>query len=385
MQEAWRRCSGLCGRTLFRWARDTRRAAANWLGYLAAPWNCPRLTYSDPETDDRAVRIGTACPNCACEKISVGRYGSPGKVRGHEALHSILIAPGDLKNDQIAITVITHAERKGMSVLRENASNEEFQMIIRTRIRDATKQRFHGVATVGCARIRQLAAKEQSEQRRRGDRLYCVLDTDMNGLPNHADVFATVPRPHTTSGHKAAWRKEREKLLALSKMSPMRRRFVRERSIRDHPQFHGPTLRSPRSVTYYSQITHFCAAFISPISSDISAAQKLEASKPFNSLDRVRMILHHQFARTGGCCVGHRRCAIFTATTANGRKYYGLFDLMAAARRRELLDLPAKAVHQRALLRCTKSLVAPSVPVQSEQSEHSTGSLRAEPLHDYTT
>jgi hypothetical protein len=102
-----------------------------------------------------------------------------------------------------------------MSVLRENASNEEFQTIIRTRIRDAAKQHFHGVATVSCALIRELAAKQSSEQRRRGDRFYCVLDTDMEGLPNHADVFATVPRPHATSGHKAAWRKERERLLAL--------------------------------------------------------------------------------------------------------------------------------------------------------------------------
>jgi hypothetical protein len=129
-----------------------------------------------------------------------------------------LIAPGDLKNDQIAITVITHAERKGMSVLRDKASNEEFQRIIQTRIRDAAKQHFHGVATVSCARIRELAAKEGSDQRRRGDRFYCVLDTDMEGLPNHADVFATVPHPHPnqpTTGHKAAWRRERAQLLAL--------------------------------------------------------------------------------------------------------------------------------------------------------------------------
>jgi hypothetical protein len=41
---------------------------------------------------------------------------------------------------------------------------------------------------------------------------------------------------------------------------------------------------------------------------------------------------------------------IFTAATANGRKDYGLFDLMAVATRGELIDLPAMAVHQRALV-----------------------------------
>jgi hypothetical protein len=41
---------------------------------------------------------------------------------------------------------------------------------------------------------------------------------------------------------------------------------------------------------------------------------------------------------------------IFTATTANGRKDYGLFDLMAAATGGELVDLPRMASHQRALV-----------------------------------
>jgi hypothetical protein len=102
-----------------------------------------------------------------------------------------------------------------MSVLREGASNEEFKTIVRTRIRDATRQRFHGIATVSCARIRSLVAEANSEQRNVGDRLYSVLDSDMERLPNHADVFATVPRPHPTNGHKAAWRSERGRLIEL--------------------------------------------------------------------------------------------------------------------------------------------------------------------------
>jgi hypothetical protein len=41
---------------------------------------------------------------------------------------------------------------------------------------------------------------------------------------------------------------------------------------------------------------------------------------------------------------------IFTATTTDGGQNYGLFDLMAAATRGELIDLPGMAVHQRALV-----------------------------------
>lgn len=135
-------------------------------------------------------------------------------VQPGEVLYSILVAPGDLRDDQIAITVITHAERKGMSLLRESASNDEFRRILAARVRDASRH-FHGIVPVSCGDIRALTAVENGDQRRAGDRLYCILDTDMENLPNHADVFATVPRPHATKHAKTAWRTEREKLLTL--------------------------------------------------------------------------------------------------------------------------------------------------------------------------
>jgi len=39
-----------------------------------------------------------------------------------------------------------------------------------------------------------------------------VLDTDMENLPSHAEVFAAVPRPYKEKRPKAAWRAEREQL-----------------------------------------------------------------------------------------------------------------------------------------------------------------------------
>jgi hypothetical protein len=67
----------------------------------------------------------------------------------------------------------------------------------------------------GYLRHEALTAVENGDQRRAGDRFYCILDTDMGNLPNHADVFATVPRPHATKKAKNAWKTEREKLLTL--------------------------------------------------------------------------------------------------------------------------------------------------------------------------
>jgi len=125
-----------------------------------------------------------------------------------------VIAPTDLDKDALAITMITHAEKKGMSVLRESASNEEFKATVTARIKKPG-QKYHGVATFSCAEVRRIVAEGNTDQRKRNDRLYCVLDTDMEGLPNHAEIFATVPRPFKQNTPKAAWRNERERLLIL--------------------------------------------------------------------------------------------------------------------------------------------------------------------------
>jgi hypothetical protein len=147
--------------------------------------------------------------------ISVGRHGSPGRVRTSEALHSVLVGPADLSGDGIAITLITHAERKGMSVLRDAASDTEFETIISQRVKGDPKRWFHGVASLHAADVRSLSADADTELRSAGDRLYCVFDTDMAGLPHHADIIATMPRPHDKKKPKDAWRTERGRMLAL--------------------------------------------------------------------------------------------------------------------------------------------------------------------------
>jgi hypothetical protein len=176
---------------------------------------CREVAYADPETVGRAYRIGSVCPNCVCEKVSVGRYGSQGPVKSSESLHSLLVAPGDLDKDQIAITVLTHAEKKGMSVMRESASNDELRRILDQRISAKPGRHFHGVATVSCAGIRGIVTTTDTPARCRGERLYSVLDTDMHGLPNHADVFATVPSKNPHKDTKNEYKAVRARLMSI--------------------------------------------------------------------------------------------------------------------------------------------------------------------------
>jgi hypothetical protein len=99
--------------------------------------------------------------------------------------------------------------------LRDSASNAQFDAIISQRLRGNPKKWFAGVASLRFADVRSLVAPSDTDQRLFGDRLYCVFDTDMAGLPHHADIIATLPRPHGTKKPEHAWRPERARLLRL--------------------------------------------------------------------------------------------------------------------------------------------------------------------------
>jgi hypothetical protein len=137
-------------------------------------------------------------------------------------LYSVIIKPVDpqIKNDELWYTFITHAEEKGMSVLRGAASDDEFRETIRLRLKGDPTRSFHGVVSFPCASVRELVALTDGNGRIAGDRLYCVLDSDAEGRRHHADVFATVPRPgmdvsNEAAWRKAAWRRQRGNLMNL--------------------------------------------------------------------------------------------------------------------------------------------------------------------------
>ena len=129
-------------------------------------------------------------------------------------LHSVVFDPPDIqmRNDAIWYTFITHAEVNGMSVLRGNASDEEFKETVRLRRQGKPNHKLKGVLSFRCNAVR-LSAATDSNGRKVGDRLYCVLDTDIAGRPSHADVFATLPLPYDKSVAKQAFRSQRKSLM----------------------------------------------------------------------------------------------------------------------------------------------------------------------------
>jgi hypothetical protein len=102
-----------------------------------------------------------------------------------------------------------------MSVLRGGASDQEFQSTITLRLRNDPKRSFYGVLSFPCSAVRALVALSEGDGRLTRDRLYCVLDTDADGRPQHGDVFATVPRPDQGVSNKTAWKRQRQQLLQL--------------------------------------------------------------------------------------------------------------------------------------------------------------------------
>lgn len=180
------------------------------------------------ETEDRAFRIGTACTACVCEQLSVGRHGSPGPVISAEALHSVIISPGDLAGDQINFVVLSHAEKKGMSVMRDRASNDELRKILDMRTAMKAGRNFHGVASIFCRDLRGLVSSVETQDRKIGERLYSVLDTDLPDLPSHADVFVTVPSKNPEKALKNEHRVFRERLLEM-----MEKNFIPAYKFRD--------------------------------------------------------------------------------------------------------------------------------------------------------
>jgi hypothetical protein len=120
-----------------------------------------------------------------------------------------------MENEERIYTFVSHAERRGMSVLRGGASDQEFQSTITLRLRNDPERSFHGVLSFPCSAVRELVATSDGHGRLTDDRLYCVLDTDADGRPHHGDVFATVPRHDQGVTNKTAWRRQRDQLLQV--------------------------------------------------------------------------------------------------------------------------------------------------------------------------
>ena len=130
-----------------------------------------------------------------------------------ENLHSVVLnIDVEMTGEALMYTFISQSQRKGMSVLREAANDDEFRTIINQRLNNP-KRLLKGFVTFSCGDVRCLQAAETAHDFNKGDRLYYVVDTDMEGVPHHADIFATVSATGTTN--KAMRRQQRNRMMEL--------------------------------------------------------------------------------------------------------------------------------------------------------------------------
>jgi hypothetical protein len=133
----------------------------------------------------------------------VGRDGSPGRVEASEDLHSVILNIDEgMAGGALMYVFISPAQKKGMSVLRHEARDDEFRIIISERLQRPNRM-LKGFVTFSCAELRRLKDND-------GLLLYYVTDTDLQGLPHHADVLATP-----LGGTPAQKRLQRSRLLDL--------------------------------------------------------------------------------------------------------------------------------------------------------------------------
>jgi hypothetical protein len=167
--------------------------------------------------EGRVQRLDFSCPNCACEHGAVGTLAGATAVNDSETLYCVVVTPPDeMDGPQLAFTMLTHAERSGLSVLRENASNEEFVRVAQLRLKGSSNSEARsvwGVAEIKCSAVRALKAGD-CLGRVDNDRLFCVYDTD-DESQFHAEIYQTSPRGLSKSKTEAVRKRDRQKLLSI--------------------------------------------------------------------------------------------------------------------------------------------------------------------------
>lgn len=135
---------------------------------------------------------------CGCERVSVSRL-SPGPIKNEEELHFIVPHPDGLLNGKLNPTFLTQIDRNGLSILRGDAQDSEFEQTL-NELKERwapSARKFHGVATFSAANARY--DKEL--------RLCCVYDTGLPGKPHHGDIAGPALTAESNSAMERARRK----------------------------------------------------------------------------------------------------------------------------------------------------------------------------------
>ncbi|WP_146030401.1 hypothetical protein [Thalassospira sp. GB04J01] len=134
-------------------------------------------------TEDKVNEVNKCTSEpCGCEKYRASE-NSPGPVLDEETLNYLVPTPdGRTESGHINPLFMNQVALNGLSVLRNTASNSEFELTIKQlRPRWESKERkLEGIVSFDARSVRYLEGK----------RLCCIYDTALPDKPNHADVMS---------------------------------------------------------------------------------------------------------------------------------------------------------------------------------------------------
>lgn len=145
---------------------------------------CRRAAAREDRGRVQAIFSCSAVP-FGCERCRMAKH-SPGQVANTELLHFLVTEPRviDPRSGRLLPVAVNQMHEKGLSVLRDRASNDEFNItfLIMKKTSDAKgEERFwHSVSTVSVRSVRY-----DGEQR-----FLAVFDTAYPDRPAHADIMA---------------------------------------------------------------------------------------------------------------------------------------------------------------------------------------------------
>ena len=134
---------------------------------------------------------------------------SPGPVADAESLHLIISDPTDIQDGRLSVTSLVRIDTSGVSVLRQNALDEEFDLTIsELKARSAASNRprsFLGVCIFTAHTVRF----------QNGARFLGVYDTALQGKDHHADILGPSLDP---SSELSKTQREKEKRKRIKNM-----------------------------------------------------------------------------------------------------------------------------------------------------------------------
>lgn len=147
------------------------------------------------EPEQRAKDLDTHFPACLCESHSFGAEVSE-PIRDGEKLARIFTSPGlyDLEDQCLIRSKLTAIHSRGLSIIRQNASDEEIVLTVRELIEGQSEpQTLVGAAFFRAIKVRSLGGEE---------RWFCVYHTPSVDKNLHADLLGTIPSSESKAQQK---------------------------------------------------------------------------------------------------------------------------------------------------------------------------------------